>query len=93
MNSGQYDLLCKFVRRDILNGVDRGLHRAVKGMMKENIRLSLKLVEIGGPKMKSQFWEYQDETIVAMRAITSKDGINYVDPRNQELLKREGRDL
>ena len=106
MNSGQYDLLTKIIRGEIptinITNASKGeiaicqksglLYAAIKAMYKENIRLSLKVVELGGPEMKSEFWQYEDETTRSMRAIASKDGINYVS-NSVEDMKREGKDL
>jgi len=56
MNKREYNLLTMFIKKEILSSVDMGLRRAVKAMYKENIRLSNKLIELGGPRVKENFW-------------------------------------
>ena len=56
MSEKEYLFILKFLKREILTDVDRGLYRAVNSLYEENRKLTEKILDIGGKEMAQEFW-------------------------------------
>jgi len=79
MEKKEYKLLCMFLSRQILTGVDRALFRAVSSLFKENQMLYEKVIELGGEQLKKEFmYKYENEEAREVRSMSEYRRFNHM---------------